>query len=61
MDPQLWAWVDRVIYDSQGWQDFNAQMQLVESAQREARQRIVLCDLNWTRLDRIRLARRTIF
>jgi glucose-6-phosphate dehydrogenase assembly protein OpcA len=56
MDPQLWAWVDRFIYDSCGWADFGAQMRLVESAQEEARQRIVLCDLNWTRLDKIRLA-----
>lgn len=54
MDPQLWAWVDRVIYDSQSWQDFRAQMRLVESAQAEAKQRIVLCDLNWTRLDKVR-------
>src|SRR5437868_6417321 len=56
MDPQLWAWVDRVIYDSQTWKDFGAQMELVETAQREASQRIVLCDLNWTRLDKIRIA-----
>src|SRR2546423_13648907 len=56
MDPQLWAWVDRVIYDSQGWSDFHAQMQRVETAQAEAKQRIVLCDLNWTRLVQIRLA-----
>jgi len=56
MDPQLWAWVDRVIYDSQPWQDFRAQMRLVESAQAEAKQRIVLCDLNWTRLDKVRFA-----
>ena len=56
MDPQLWAWVDRVIYDSQVWKDFNAQMRLVETAQEETRQRVVLCDLNWTRLDRVRLA-----
>src|SRR5216117_4279783 len=56
MDPQLWAWVDRVIYDSQGWQDFRAQMRLVESAQAEAKQRIILCDLNWTRLDKVRFA-----
>ncbi len=53
MDPQLWAWVDRLIYDSQTWRDFGTQMQLIESAQREARQRVVLCDLNWTRLDRL--------
>jgi glucose-6-phosphate dehydrogenase assembly protein OpcA len=56
MDPQLWAWVDRVIYDSQTWKDFHAQLRLVETAQQEARQRIVLCDLNWTRLDKIRSA-----
>ena len=56
MDPQLWAWVDRVIYDSQSWSDFRAQMQRVETAQADAKQRIVLCDLNWTRLVQIRLA-----
>jgi len=56
MDPQLWAWVDRVIYDSQCWGDFGAQMRLVESAEQEANQRIVLCDLNWTRLDNVRFA-----
>jgi len=56
MDPQLWAWVDRVIYDSQTWKDFPEQMRLVESAQKEAKQRIVLCDLNWTRLDEVRFA-----
>jgi glucose-6-phosphate dehydrogenase assembly protein OpcA len=56
MDPQLWAWVDRVIYDSQIWKDFPAQIRLVELAQQEAKQRIVLCDLNWTRLDKVRFA-----
>src|SRR5712692_5356373 len=56
MDPQLWAWVDRLIYDSQTWSSFAAQMGLVETAQQEARQRVVLCDLNWTRLDKVRFA-----
>jgi glucose-6-phosphate dehydrogenase assembly protein OpcA len=56
MDPQLWAWVDRLIFDSQRWRDFKSQMSRVETAQREAKQRIVLCDLNWTRLDKIRYA-----
>jgi glucose-6-phosphate dehydrogenase assembly protein OpcA len=56
MDSQLWAWVDRVIYDSQGWEDFRAQMRLLESAEEEANQRIVFCDLNWTRLDSFRFA-----
>jgi glucose-6-phosphate dehydrogenase assembly protein OpcA len=56
MDPQLWAWVDRLIFDSQTWKNFGAQMRLVETAQQEANQRIVLCDLNWTRLDKVRYA-----
>jgi glucose-6-phosphate dehydrogenase assembly protein OpcA len=56
LDPQLWAWVDRVIYDSRGWHNFNEQIRLVEVAQEEARQRIVLCDLNWIRLVHLRLA-----
>ena len=56
MDPQLWTWVDRVIYDSHNWKDFLTQMRLVEFMQEEANQRIVLCDLNWTRLDSVRFA-----
>jgi glucose-6-phosphate dehydrogenase assembly protein OpcA len=56
MDPQLWAWVDRFIYDSAEWKNFGSQMRLVETARNESKQRIVLCDLNWTRLDRVRYA-----
>src|SRR5262245_7058101 len=56
MAAQLWEWVDRFIYDSHGWKDFPAQMALVEAAQREANHRLVLCDLNWTRLDNLRFA-----
>jgi glucose-6-phosphate dehydrogenase assembly protein OpcA len=56
IDPQLWAWVDRLIYDSQAWKNFPEQLQLLETAQQQARQRVVLCDLNWTRLDKIRAA-----
>ncbi|MGI9086908.1 MAG: glucose-6-phosphate dehydrogenase assembly protein OpcA [Chthoniobacterales bacterium] len=56
MDPQLWTWVDRLIFDSQKWSDFDAQMRLIETAETEAKQRIVLCDLNWTRLVQFRLA-----
>ena len=55
IDPQLWAWVDRLIYDSHDWKDFPRQLGLLQSAQRRARERVVLCDLNWTRLDKIRL------
>ncbi|HET9801447.1 MAG TPA: glucose-6-phosphate dehydrogenase assembly protein OpcA, partial [Chthoniobacterales bacterium] len=47
MDPQLWTWVDRLIFDSQTWKNFATQMGRVETAQQEAKQRITLCDLNW--------------
>jgi len=56
IDPQLWTWVDRVIYDSHRWSDFRSQIRLLELIQTEANQRIVLCDLNWTRLDNLRFA-----
>lgn len=56
MDPQLWAWVDRVIYDSHGWTDFRSQTRSLELMQQEANQHVVLCDLNWTRLDNLRFA-----
>ena len=56
MEAQLWEWVDRFIYDSHGWNNFPAQMALVETAQHESKQRLVLCDLNWTRLDKLRFA-----
>lgn len=56
MDPQLWTWVDRLIFDSHDWSDFDAQMRLVETAQAESNHRVALCDLNWTRLVHLRLA-----
>lgn len=56
MDAQLWSWVDRLIYDSQVWGDADAQLRLVEQAQEEANSRVILCDLNWTRLVQLRLA-----
>ena len=56
MDSQLWAWVDRLIYDSQSWQDFRAQLRLLAGAQSDAKNRVILCDLNWTRLVPVRMA-----
>jgi glucose-6-phosphate dehydrogenase assembly protein OpcA len=56
IDPQLWTWVDRVIYDSHRWKDFHSQIRLLELMQQEANQRIIACDLNWTRLDNMRFA-----
>ena len=56
INPQLWSWVDRLIYDSRDWTNFEMQMQRVEAAHAEADRRMVLCDLNWTRLVFLRLA-----
>lgn len=56
LDPQLWSWVDRLIYDSQQWDDFEGQMRLVEMARAETKERMILCDLNWARLLYFRLA-----
>jgi glucose-6-phosphate dehydrogenase assembly protein OpcA len=56
IDPQLWSWVDRLIYDSAEWHDFDAQMRRAEAAHAEADERMVFCDLNWTRLVHVRLA-----
>jgi glucose-6-phosphate dehydrogenase assembly protein OpcA len=56
IEPYLWSWVDHLIYDSQTWIDYKDQLRLVETARKESDQRIVLCDLNWTRLDKIRAA-----
>ncbi len=56
MDAQLWTWVDRLLFDSQEWTDFDLQMRLLEGTRRESHDRIVLCDLNWTRLIHTRFA-----
>src|SRR3954451_7775311 len=56
MDPQLFAWIDRLIYDSRLWKNFDDQIRRVEIAQEEAKQRVVLCDLNWLGIVQLRLA-----
>jgi glucose-6-phosphate dehydrogenase assembly protein OpcA len=56
MDSELLSWVDRLIYDSQTWKNFGAQMRLLDKAQMEAKTRVILCDLNWARLTPIRVA-----
>lgn len=56
LNPQLWSWVDRLIYDSADWSKIEPQLQLLDRACAEAKQRLVLCDLNWMRLVQVRLA-----
>ncbi len=49
IDHTLWAWVDRLIYDSQSWKDVRTQFQLLQDSIERAQSRLVLCDLNWAR------------
>ncbi len=50
MDEQLWTWVDRLIFDSQAWQNPKEQFVLLRASLAETKTRLILCDLNWTRL-----------
>jgi glucose-6-phosphate dehydrogenase assembly protein OpcA len=56
MDSQLSGWVDRLIYDSQTWRDVDTQMRLLKKLHAETEERVILCDLNWTRLVHLRFA-----
>jgi glucose-6-phosphate dehydrogenase assembly protein OpcA len=56
IDDQLWAWVDRLIFDSQCWQNPKTQFALLKESIHRSRSRLILCDLNWTRSLHIRQA-----
>jgi glucose-6-phosphate dehydrogenase assembly protein OpcA len=56
VDSQLLNWVDRLFFDSHNWRDPVTQMTLLRGTVKNARSRIVLCDLNWRRLIYLRLA-----
>lgn len=49
-EAQLWTWVDRLIIDSQSWTDPAAQFQTLRHSLAAIKPRLILCDLNWTRL-----------
>ena len=49
IDAELWAWVDRLIFDSRAWQNQQTQFSLLRDSLVRAKCRMVLCDLNWTR------------
>jgi glucose-6-phosphate dehydrogenase assembly protein OpcA len=53
-DPQLWAWVDRLFFDSASWGDFAGEAR--RFAALAERFRLIPADLNWTRLIPFRLA-----
>jgi glucose-6-phosphate dehydrogenase assembly protein OpcA len=56
LNPQIWSWIDRLIYDSSEWSNIDAQLRLLEETHDDAKHRLVLCDLNWMRLLHVRLA-----
>lgn len=50
VEEQLWTWVDRLIFDSQSWKNPRAQFELLRNSLAQTKPRMILCDLNWTRL-----------
>jgi len=47
VDPEVWRWVDRLVFDSQAWREPRKQFRAMREAVRS--DRTVLCDLNWMR------------
>ena len=56
LDEKIWAWVDRLIYDSAEWKNPAAQFEIADRIAALTETRTVLCDLNWTRLLGVRFA-----
>ncbi|HEY0790087.1 MAG TPA: glucose-6-phosphate dehydrogenase assembly protein OpcA [Chthoniobacterales bacterium] len=56
MDSQLWPWVDRMLYDSQAWREPAKQVRTLRATIAAGHSRTVPCDLNWRRINYLRLA-----
>jgi len=61
LDEQLWGWVDRLLFDSQGWSDPLTQFALARKIGGIRGTGTVLCDLNWARLLSARFALANFF
>jgi glucose-6-phosphate dehydrogenase assembly protein OpcA len=61
LDEKLWAWVDRLIYDSAEWSRPAHQFSIVRHLSARDMAGAVLCDLNWTRLHAWRYALASLF
>lgn len=61
VDAQLWAWVDRLVFDSQKWPHPAEQFRLLLDSLEDAQTRLALCDLNWTRSLHLRQALAQMF
>jgi len=56
LDEKLWAWVDRLIFDSGSWHNPRHQFSIIRHISSSGKSSAVLCDLNWTRLHAWRFA-----
>src|SRR5450432_188586 len=61
IDAQLWIWVDRLIFDSQKWDEAEVQFTRLRDSLAKIKPRLILCDLNWTRLLHLRWAIAQLF
>ncbi len=61
LDENLWAWVDRLIYDSSVWKRPKHQFHLMRHLSSRDAKATVLCDLNWTRLHAWRFGLAALF
>jgi glucose-6-phosphate dehydrogenase assembly protein OpcA len=56
LNARLWSWIDRLIFDSNSWENPSNQFAIVKQIATLGDVRTVLCDLNWTRLHPLRFA-----
>lgn len=61
LDEKLWAWTDRLIFDSTTWANPETQFALTQKIGSLTDANTVLCDLNWTRLYSWRFALASLF
>ncbi|MEI8293230.1 MAG: glucose-6-phosphate dehydrogenase assembly protein OpcA [bacterium] len=61
LDEKLWAWVDRLIFDSGSWRNPLHQFSIIRHISSTPKSGAVLCDLNWTRLHAWRFALASLF
>lgn len=61
LDEKLWAWVDRVVFDSASWERPAHQFAIIRHISTGQKHQTVLCDLNWTRLHAWRFALASLF
>ena len=59
MDPEVWRWVDRLIFDSAAW--LHPRQQIAALRHQLGTGRTVMCDLAWTRTLRLRQALAQMF